>query len=146
MARTRAYIPAAVRRHRASLLVSLRGCRLGFLPGLLHQSLSSVLTMTAVGTEAALVQTIIATDSLLLTPLSLEDQETLLRDIGDDLGFMWESLKIPQEVRAKLSQLGFTELEVWAMATETKAGMREIIKKSSASKKMLLNDCRLRRS
>ena len=30
---------------------------------------------------------------------------------------------------ARLSQLGFTDLEVWAMATETKAGMREIIKK-----------------
>ena len=52
-----------------------------------------------------------------------------MNEIGDDLAFMWENLKIPQEVRARLSQLGFTDLEVWAMATETKAGMREIIKK-----------------
>ena len=69
------------------------------------------------------------TSSYLLVPIPLDVQTELLSDIGDDLGLMWEAPKTPQEVRAKLSQLGFTELEVWAMATETKAGMREIIKK-----------------
>ena len=51
--------------------------------------------------------------SLLLVPIAPEAQEELAGKISHDHSFVWNTLRVPQELQARLSQLGLFDLDVW---------------------------------
>ena len=65
------------------------------------------------------------TASFLQTPYGGEEQTSLLKIIDDDLSFLWNAgNNVPLDVQAKLTDLGFTDIGVWAKVAETTAELR----------------------
>ena len=60
--------------------------------------------------------------SLLMNPIDADEQKRLLSSLSDDLSFMWDDALVPLEIQARMAQMGFLQLDVWAKAesSETK--------------------------
>ena len=65
--------------------------------------------------------------SLLLVPIAPEAQVELTAKLNHDLSFSWDTLHVPQEVQARLSQLGFYDSDVWSNAEDSKGAVRRFI-------------------
>ena len=86
--------------------------------GVYPQDCSLVRFQPSVGTGASAV----VMASFLQTPYGEEAQTALLKTIDDDLSFLWNAgNKVPLDVQAKLADLGFTDIGVWAKVAETTA-------------------------
>ena len=68
----------------------------------------------------------------LLSPISDAAQKPLLEKLSHELSFIWDSYTIPHEIQARLSQLGFQEVSVWANLEDSKAEVRNYLKKKQS--------------
>ena len=66
---------------------------------------------------------------MLTAPIAAGTAESLVAEMSSDLSFLLERNKVPIEIQARVSELGFKIMDTWAMLDDTPAGVREFIKK-----------------
>ena len=64
-----------------------------------------------------------------MAPLAGNLGRTQTGNAEDDLTFLWRETKIPLELQARMIEVGFTELSVFAKMANTEEDMEAIIDK-----------------
>ena len=70
----------------------------------------------------------------LLVAIAEPMQTELLAGVSHELTFLWLSHKVPRDVQARLAQLGFTDVDVWAQLEDSKKEARAWIKGTAGLK------------
>ena len=68
------------------------------------------------------------TSSRLAQPISNDAIQPLLAVMSTELRFLLQTLGVPKEIQARISQLGFKTIETFAMVEDTAAEVRAFIK------------------
>ena len=84
-------------------------------------------TQATCHTGGPLQQPVAQTPSILAAPIGTALQTTLVAQLSDELGFLWDDANVPQELQARLVQMGFRDLNTWARVDDTVVGVRAFI-------------------
>ena len=74
--------------------------------------------------------------SLLMNPIDADEQKRLLSSLSDDLSFIWDDALVPLEIQARMAQMGFLQLDVWAKAETSEKDLRDFLKAESGIRKI----------
>ena len=74
--------------------------------------------------------------SLLLNPIADEEMKQLLSSISDDLSFIWDDALVPLEIQARMAQMGFLQLDVWAKSESSEKELRDFLKADSGIRQL----------
>jgi hypothetical protein len=66
--------------------------------------------------------------SLLTSPLAEEEAQQALKQASNDLIYLFDSFKIPQDVTAKVVSLGYLDVEIWSKIDDSREAVRAAIK------------------
>ena len=75
--------------------------------------------------------------SILEVPIGEAAAKELLKEAEDELTSLWTKAKMPLELQARMIQVGFTELTVFANMASTEENMEAIVEKEFGFKKEL---------
>ena len=86
------------------------------------------MTAQAAGINDEVPVPAVAPQSFSLAPIALDEQKPLIEQLSSGLHFICDSDRIPREIQARLSQLGFKDVSVRVNMDDSKSEARKFLK------------------